>query len=203
MKIAICPGHKPSARGAVNKQYHLTEYDEMCKIVAILKSYLHDFRYSPEIFGLHDNIGLTRKVNAINKGGFDLAFDLHFNADADHLDPDDSDDWRGYGSMVMYYPGSTKRKKQADTMSKAMFDKMEFDDGRNLGGREGWYWGSDVRNGKPTIIDYFLRATNCPAFIPEPGFIDRNRFCEEYLCSKQHDRIANAIAYGIHAVASE
>jgi len=138
--------------------------------------------------------GLTSKVAAINQGSFDLAVEPHFNADADHLDPDDFDDTRGHGCMVMYCPGNNARQKQAAIISAALSATIG---NRDLGAREGWYWGGSAPG---TIADYFLRKTNCPAFIPEPGYIDNNKFTKEWLIAERHTEIAQALCAGILAV---
>jgi len=195
LKIALCPGHKHSAKGAVNKKYNLNEYDEGSIIVEHMATQLRDLGHNVTVI----DGGLTHKVDTINSGGFDLAIDYHHNADADHLDPNDYDDTRGTGSMVMYCPkaktygepepGSTRRS-QANTVSASIASSLGI---RDLKGRPGWYWGQNsLSNGKPTKKDYFLRKTTCPSLILEPGYIDNNKFAKTWLVSKRHEELATA-----------
>jgi hypothetical protein len=199
MKIALCPGHHKNARGAVNKKYGLNEYDEATKVIEYAEPLLRGMGHEVEkIIGR-----LGTKIALINDGDFDVAIDYHFNADYDHLDPDDLDDSRGHGCMVVYCPQNKVygeresadylRRQQANTFSAAMAPML---DNRNLGGRQGWWW-SKLENGKPIYRDGFLTKTNCPAFIPEPGYIDNNRFAEMWLVSDRHAQLAEALAVGI------
>lgn len=194
-RLAICPGHHPGAKGAVNKKHGLNEYDEATKVADHACEILTQMGHSVTVIAGK----LGDKVRAINAGGFDVTIDIHFNADADHLDPEDYDDSRGHGVMVMYCPKAatygdpepqTARRAQADVFSFAMHSKLG---NRDLGGRPGWYWGSNP----PEKKDYFLRKTNCAAFIPEPGYIDNNGFAEEWLVSGRHREIAEAIVNGL------
>jgi len=196
-KIALCAGHKQSAKGAVNKKYSLNEFDEASVVVGVLFDLLKALGHTPVVVGG----GLRRKVNTINAGSFDMAVDVHFNADFDRLDPEDRDDTRGHGCMVMYCPHGSYgqqdslayiRRGEAAEMSYRMSEYIGLED---LGARQGWYWG----NNPPEQADYFLRKTNCPAFIPEIGYIDNNGFCEEWLLSNKHSYLAEAMAAGILA----
>ena len=195
MKIAVCAGHEDKARGATNRRHGLTEHGEAKKILTPLMLQL--VSQGHQVTNIQGS--LSEKVKLINEGDFDLALDLHFNADADHLDPEDLDDSRGHGAMVMYCPRADQYRKpepasqcreQADAFSFAM---SAYLGGHDRGGRPGWYWGSNP----PTAKDYFLRKTNCMAFIPEPGYIDNNAFAEKWLVAGRHDQIAAAIALGI------
>lgn len=196
-KIAICPGHHLRAPGAVNERYSLNEHMEARKVIQHLVTLLSE--HEVRIF-----IGrLTEKVQMINQWNPTLAIDLHFNADADHLDPHDLNDSRGTGCMVMYCPRASsyedkepqsERRKQASTMSKIIAKELHV---RNHGARPGWYWGRLDENGNPTHKDYFLVHTNCPAFIPEPLYIDNNADAKKWLVSNKHDKIAEALYKGI------
>jgi len=191
-RIVICAGHNKKSKGAINKKYSLNEFDEAWKVCIPLSEIL-------SVNGVDARLitgSLTEKVAKINAGGFALALDLHFNADADHLDPDDLNDARGEGCMVMYCPGNHLRSIQAATMATRMSDYIG---NSNKGGREGWYVGG---SNPGTIKDYFLRKTNCAAFIPEFGYIDNNGFAKEYLVSNRHQDLAEALASGIMAVLS-
>jgi len=197
MKIAICPGHYPEAPGAYNEKFNLYEHFEAIKVCQYLSEFLKNENHIVEVF----QGKLKDKVEQINKGNFDLALDIHFNADYDHLDPHDEDDRRGTGCMVMYCPGVdtygkpepiTPRRHQANKMSYVISRSLGM---KNHGGRPGWYWGSNP----PKSKDYFLKHTNCPAFIPEPLFIDNNKDAE-WLVEEKHSSVAEAIARGIQAI---
>ena len=191
MRIALCPGHHEDAKGAGNAKYDLNEYDEANKLVPLIVTDLMAKGHTVSVF----KGKLSEKVEQINAGGFDLAIDLHFNADNDHTDPFDHDDSRGRGCMVMYCPGVLSRKYQAQGISREISHAMGSE---NLGGRAGWYWGSGVEDGKPTKKDYFLEHTNCPAFILEPLYIDNNAEAERWFLSTGQDRVlANAITEGV------
>jgi len=194
--IVLCAGHTPEATGAVNAKYNLNEYSEALVIVECMVDILKDLDYQVTTM----TGKLRDKVDFINEYKPDLALDIHFNADYDHLDPYDNDDTRGCGCMVMYCPKQSRyggveplnynRKEQAITMSRVMSNVIKAKD---LGGRQGWYWGSNP----PKDKDYFLRKTTCPAFIPELGYIDNNKFCEDWLLANRHYELAEAIVRGI------
>jgi len=180
MKIAVCAGHHEAAQGAVNAKHKISEHEAATPIVEFLAKELKNFGHEAAIF--HGR--LKEKVRAINEGHFDLAIDLHFNA---------SPNKKAKGCMVMYYPTSTTRKQQADKMSKTIADGLGQDD---LGGRPAWYWGGSNPGTKP---DYFTDKTNCPAFIPEPGFIDQDDFVEQYLLDENgYKRIAKVVAAALN-----
>ncbi|MFA6064058.1 MAG: N-acetylmuramoyl-L-alanine amidase [Gallionella sp.] len=181
MRIAICPGHHADAKGAVNAKFGLNEYDEAVKVVNYLGDKL--------TYRGHDVMILTgrlsAKVDAINAGHIDVALDIHFNADAETADTDDT---KGRGCMVVHMPGNDIRKKQAARMSGIIADHMGEHD---FGSFEGWYAGDRTKK------DYFLEHTDCPAFIPEPLFIDNNASAEYWLVGNRHEQIAEAIAIAV------
>jgi N-acetylmuramoyl-L-alanine amidase len=188
MKIAICAGHREDRKGAVNKKHGLNEYDEADKVIPHLISILINQGYSVSTFSGR----LSEKITGINEGHFDLALDLHFNAGG------------GRGCEVIHVPRSSKRHDQAEMMSQEISLYMNL---RDRGARPGWH-----KMDRPGIVDYpgdedgdekpdaFVTQTNCPAFIPEPLFIDNNKEVEYWLVAGRHEQIAQAIANGIEAV---
>lgn len=191
MRLVICAGHHIGAKGAENKQYNLNEHDVM-KMVALA---LHGLRAD-----LGDDVHLVsgtlghkiRQVNELHDAvPVDLALDLHFNADADHLDPNDYDDTRGDGVMVMYMPGSDLRRKQARLMASTLSTRLME---RDLGARPGWWWGKVGPDGQPIYPDGFLAKTKCPAFIPEPGYIDNNGAAERLILTGNWFKVAEALS---------
>lgn len=187
MKIAVCPGHHVDRQGAANRKYPWTEWTAMTHIVFHLAGRLEEAGHEVSIIEGR----LPQKVAHINEGKFDLAFDCHLNADNDHVDPLDKDDTRGAGTMVMVVPGNKKRMEQGNVMAETISMMLGT---RNHGAREGWYWGGDRPGTKP---DYFLSRTNCPAFIPEPFYIDNNAECEYWLERGRQNQVADALAMGI------
>lgn len=195
MKIAVCVGHDRKRQGAKSPHFSHTEYEIMVRIAPMVADMLRRAGHDADVI----DDGLTATVDSINAGGYDLAIDLHLNADGDHTDPQDMDDSRGKGAMVMYMPGSDKRRVQAHEFCDALTGFMHPADDRwyNLGAREGYYWGGDNPG---TIPDYFLRKTNCPAFIPEPFYIDNKGECSYWIEMERHETIAKAIAFGVLAI---
>lgn len=178
MKIAICPGHHAAAKGAVSRAHKLNEYDEAAKVIPYLMQELINRGHQPEaVTGL-----LSKKIKKINNGEFGLAIDLHFNAGG------------GHGCEVVYCPGSAVRARQADIFSAQIASVLG---GKDRGGKEGWYQGGDNPGTKP---DAFVSQTNCPAFIPEPLFIDNDEEVSKWLVGRQYATIARAVAKGIVAV---
>lgn len=178
MKIAVCPGHHELAKGAVNLKYGLNEHDEARKVVFHLLERLANRGHSVHLF----KGKLSKKISAINKGNFDLALDIHFNAGG------------GHGCEVLHYPSSSKRKEQASEMSRIIATYLGI---TNRGGKEGWYWGGTAPGTKP---DAFLAQTNCMAFIPEPLFIDNDNEAYKFLVQGRHDQIAEAICMAVDEV---
>jgi len=184
--IALSAGHHKQRQGASNKNYNLTEYVCASKVVQIAANKL-------KTFGVCDvkliDGTLRQKVEYINRNHFALALDYHFNADAELADTDDN---IGDGCMVMYIPGSATRRAQAAALASDIAITLDVKD---KGAREGWYWGGDNPG---TIKDYFLRKTNCPAFIPEPGYIDNNGFCEQFLLNDDgYEKLADALVLSV------
>jgi len=192
MRIVLCPGHYPNRPGAKNKKFDILEHNAAVKVIAHLEEVL--LSKGDDVIMITGT--LSQKIKKINsehqKKKIDIALDVHFNADPEE---DDTNDNIGYGSEVIYCPGSTLRHKQAAEMSDTI---AHFLGSYDRGAKEGWYWGSGVINGKPTKKDAFVSRTACAAFIPEPGFIDNNRFCEMYLLDDTgYYAIASAIANAI------
>jgi len=207
--VIICAGHHEGSEGASNEKYGNTEYRVGLRLLPFIMAQL-------AMKGItYDTVDgtLRHKIDTINADPPRLAIDLHHNADLDHSDPHDCDDSRGRGCMVVYCPQSSvygdkdsedySRRRQAALFSNVISGKIFS---RNLGARQGWYWGSkslDSR-GLPTKTDAFVTQTKCPAFIPEPGYIDNNKYNEEWLEDERgFYALADAISAGIVAVLEE
>lgn len=194
MNIILCPGHHAARKGAVNSAMGLNEHDEATKVViGFAAGILEQAGHSVTIVTGR----LRQKIDRINElhdlQRVDLAIDIHFNADNDHLDPDDYDNSRGDGCMVMSVPRSDLRMQQANLLSAVMSEHLNEPD---LGGHEGWYWGGEKPGSQP---DAFLMQTKCPAFIPEPGYIDNSGFADRCLIGEQWQRVAGALSAAIIA----
>lgn len=188
MNIAICSGHYPEKAGARNVKHDISENQIARILCPKIKVFLEKDDHNVEIIEGH----LSDKVARINSKPFDFAFDIHFNADAEKLDVNDS---KGTGCMVMHYPTSAKRKSQAQIMSDTMSKLLKV---KNLGARQAWYWGGSNPGTKP---DYFTRKCNCASFIPEAGYIDNNGFVEKYMLTDSGiGELSIAIARGIESI---
>jgi len=181
MKIAVCAGHYAGAKGADNHKFGLNEHDEAKLVVSFLVTILVNLGHSVSVF----SGGLTKKVNNINNGLFDLAFDIHFNSGG------------GHGCEVMHVPHSPKRAHQAAIMSSVIATALGCS---NRGSKEGWWQGGKHPG---TLPDFFLTETNCPAFIPELFFIDNDEAVEKWFIGKRHKELAEAIAEAIGATFSD
>jgi len=199
MRIALSVCHHKDAPGAVNKHYDITEYQVGRIITTVLASLLKEDGH--EIFLTEGK--LSHKVNEINSWKPDLAFEVHQNADNDHLDPEDLDDSRGLGCMTLFYPSAntyaehepmSPQKQDAENLNSSLSTYMGQ---KNLGARPGWYWGSLDSNGNPTHKDYFLRKTACRSFILEPGYIDNNKYAKRWLLDGGFEKLAQAIHFAI------
>jgi len=76
---------------------------------------------------------------------------------------------------------------QTATMSETISGFMGL---RNRGAKEGYWMGGEHPGTKP---DAFVSQTSCPAFIPEPLFIDNDSEVAKWFLSGWHDQIAEAI----------
>jgi len=173
-QIAICAGHYKERHGATNKKHGINEHDEATKVVACLFDILVSFGYDVSIFSGR----LSDKIRSINSGNFKLALDVHFNAGG------------GHGCEVVHVPDSIHRTMQATDFSHEISASMGIKD---RGAKNGWWFGK-LRDGKPYIKDAFVSETNCPAFIPEPLFIDNDEEVEKWLIIGRHREIAQPIA---------
>jgi hypothetical protein len=190
-RIVLFAGHHAGSQGASNTQFNLTEYAVGSKIVLLCEEMLTQAGHS-----VYVGAGTLReKIQQVNenhdRARVDLAIDLHFNADADHIDPNDWDDSRGDGCMTMVVPRSDRRMEQGILFNSIMAGQLGEPDKR---AREGWYWGGDAPGTKP---DAFLVQTKCPAIIPEPGYIDNNGFCERHLLGERWEGVAGALSAAI------
>lgn len=157
--ILLSAGHYPNSPGACNGDY--CEYPVAVRWVDRIKDILGD---SVDVDVVPTGT-LTEKVKYINSRPATAAVEIHFNANI-----------KAYGSETLYAPGSTKGKALAESIQHQFQIRNIFQP--NRGAKEGWYrmdrpgivdYVGDVDGDE--VIDYFLRATKCPAVIVEPEFI--------------------------------
>jgi len=179
-KVILCPGHTEKRQGAESPHFPgITEHKQamlLCRLVAEKRK-----NVSVHAGSLKDKVALINRRMPL------LAIDLHFNADNDHTDPQDRDDSKGKGTMVMYCPGNAERRRQAATCSDMLSRGLGTVD---HGAREGWYWGGDNPGQVP---DYFLKHTAVPAFILEPTYIDNEYETKYWIMSGRQKQYADVI----------
>ncbi len=190
MKLAICPGHTQNRPGAKNRKYKLNEHQ--CAL-HVVRNFIE---LAPKDWEVQTFIGSLRgKVQAINSENFDLAIDVHFNADPE---TEDADNTKGHGCGVVYYPKSIKRRNNAQKFSGVM---AQYLGEHNIGAIPGYYWGGKTPGKK---LDYFTSKTRCPSFITEQGFIDNNAFAEKFLLDETgYYKLATALIKGIEAILND
>jgi len=161
--ILVSAGHHALAKGATWQNWN--EYDEA-------KTWRDDIVHTLEHHAAPVPSGLLRdKVKFINQVDPALAIEIHFNS---------AKNMRGHhvgsGCESLYKPEDHRSRHAAQQLQMAMAEVFQ----PSRGAKEGWYrmdfpgrvdYHGDVDGDEK--IDYFLRATNCPAVILEPEFIHR------------------------------
>lgn len=152
MKIAISIGHGKSKTGgydsgAVGGGYH--EFRLAKEIGRYTGEALAVYDCKVDIINYNGEAYLTDRINYINKGGYDLALEIHLNANG------------GTGSEVYYKHGNTAGKKLAAAISKSIAKMFGIKD----------------RGAKIKLsgnVDYFgfVRSVKCQSLLVETVFID-------------------------------
>ena len=195
MLIAVCPGHHDTSPGASNVKYGLNEHEEALKVCDRL---VHMLRMDGHIVSLY--LGTQQfKVDQVNFGyrdqPYDLALEVHFNSNFNHLEPHSFDDHQGHGCMTLHAPDSDTGRQKANIMSRATSQYMNI---RSLRGKPGWHWSG---HNPGTVAHHFLSRIRCLALIPVLGYIDNDEFAENYLVEDSgHMFLAEAIHAGINAI---
>ena len=164
MKVGLSFAHNPKSPGACMGM--VCEYSLSRQWTKRLAMELRDRGIG---YFLSNGTSLRHdKVPEINAAGCDLAIEIHFNA---------CGDCGASGSETLYHPGSDLGEMFASIMQDYVCNAMG---NKNRGIKEGWYqmdrpgvvdfYGDEDGDEKP---DYFLKATNCPALILEPEFIEK------------------------------
>ncbi|MCK5307049.1 MAG: N-acetylmuramoyl-L-alanine amidase [Zetaproteobacteria bacterium] len=150
-KVAVSVAHHPASPGAC--YIDNTEHAESTIWSDLVEKYLR--KRGIEVYRAPVG-GLITKVNAINKQYCDLAIEIHFNSSASG---------KASGCETLYCPGSVAGRAAASTIQRMLVTTMG---NKDRGIKEGWY-----RMEAGSVVDYFLRKTNCPALILEPEFIQQ------------------------------
>lgn len=149
-RVAVSLGHNPDAPGA---EYPFAPWNEYT-LVAPLFGYVINVLQMRGIGAYIVPTGsLSKKVAFINEGTFDLAIELHLNADPD---PDESDDPVTQGCETLHFEGSIRGRSYAKAIQESLTKNLPVSD----------------RGVKARTNLAFLRDTHCPAVILEPAFID-------------------------------
>jgi N-acetylmuramoyl-L-alanine amidase len=176
MRVAISIGHYPESPGAKSASGK-DEHALVAPVAGFLIRYLHEAGVEAHLVPTGR---LGAKVDWVNRGSgvaFDLALELHGNAD-----PDED----GHGSPVadgcetLYCTGSVSGERYAESIQSVM--------ARRLGARD---------RGAKAARFYWLRKTVCPAVIVEPVFIDSAQ--GEEIISSNPAAVADAISRGVLA----
>jgi hypothetical protein len=166
--ILVSAGHYTQARGAVFKDF--AEFPETLSWAMRINHHLRELE-APSLLVPPGH--LSRKVKYINEvhksTGVSMAVEVHFNAND-----------KG-GSETLYCPGSIKGRRIAGVVQTALSGVFQ----PCRGVKEGWYqmdrpgivdYHGDIDGDE--VIDYFLRATHCPAIILEPEFVHNRDLIE-------------------------
>lgn len=151
MRVGLSYAHHPDKPGACYQGH--CEHEESIIWTNHVAGVLEQFNCSIVMAPVG---GLRNKVNHLNNQAVNAAVEIHFNG---------SPDPRVKGCETLYCPGSVKGEQLADSVHKRYSSFMINPD---RGVKEGWY-----QMKKGGTIDYFLRATICPAIIIEPDFISQ------------------------------
>ena len=110
MKIAIVVGHHSNSKGAFSPYFNMSEWTFYNEVVKHIESDFKLFRHNPVIVGYTSRIKDTSY--RINKIGFDLVIELHFNAATPQAN----------GCETLYYFNSKKGRNYALEFSELVSD---------------------------------------------------------------------------------
>ena len=178
MKICISIGHGKSARGgydsgATGGGFH--EFKIARKIGKFAAEALREY-CTVDLINYDGDLYLTNRVSKVNKGGYDLALEVHLNAS------------HGTGSEVYYKYTNTAGQALAAAISKSIAKTFGIKDR-----------GAKVRlNDRRRDYFCFVRECKCQAVLIETVFIDtdsdRRHVEDEAGQRKCGEAIASAIA---------
>lgn len=176
MKVCIDIGHCPSAPGAENRNYHISEYRFWSTYAPRLANYLRGYGHDAVIVNRKmdgGGTGMTACVRACNEANADIIVALHANAY----------NGKASGTETLYWHTSPRGKRLAQCIQTQMVKALGLPDrgikpitGTERGGAQ-------------------LRGTVAPCVIVEPFFIDNDNDYETAL--EQDANLCGAIAVGI------
>lgn len=176
MKVCIDIGHCPSAPGAENQTYNISEYRYWRTFAQRLANYINGYGHGAVIVNRETDgggTGMTACVRACNEANADVIVALHANAY----------NGKASGTETLYWHTSPRGKRLAQCIQTQMVKALNLPDrgikpitGTERGGAQ-------------------LRGTVAPCVIVEPFFIDNDHDCETAL--EHADNLCGAIAVGI------
>lgn len=176
MKVCIDIGHCPSAPGAENRNYHISEYRFWSTYAPRLANYLRGYGHDAVIVNREmdgGGTGMTACVRTCNEANADIIVALHANAY----------NGKASGTETLYWHTSPRGKRLAQCIQAQMVKALGLPDrgikpitGTERGGAQ-------------------LRETVAPCVIVEPFFIDNDNDYETAL--EQAANLCRAIAVGI------
>lgn len=174
--IIVTGGHHYAAVGAVHEGNG--EFPETRLWADTILRYLHELGMKVTVVA---NAPLRNKVPSINSlikqtDGDCLCISVHFNS---------SIKGKARGYETLHYPDSEKGIELAEVCQEAMGTVMR---GKDRGIKVGYYQMNEAKG-----VDYVLKATNCPAVIIEPEFIQAFDEIEEL-----REECCLAIATALH-----
>ena len=195
MKICISIGHGKSARGgydsgATGGGYH--EFKIARKIGKFTTETLRKYNCTADIINYDGGLCLTDRVANVNKGGYDLALEVHLNAS------------HGTGSEVYYKHTNAEGQALAAAISRSIAKTFGIKDR-----------GAKVKlNDRKRDYFCFVRECKCQAVLIETVFIDTDsdrrhveteagqRKCGEAIASAIVDRYKLAEKNTVHTDSS-
>lgn len=176
MKVCIDIGHCPSAPGAENRTYGMSEYRFWSTYAPRLANYLRGYGHTAVIVNREmdgGGTGMTACVRVCNEANADVIVALHANAY----------NGKASGTETLYWHTSPRGKRLAQCIQVQVVKALCLPDrgikpitGTERGGAQ-------------------LRGTVAPCVIAEPFFIDNN---VDYEHALDHvDNLCRAIAAGI------
>jgi len=176
-QIALSLGHYPSAPGKTEGEF--SEFNLMAPILGYTVFYLLREGVQP---WLVPSGALSEKTDYVNTGAnnrkYDLAVELHANGFRDPT---------ANGCETLYYPTSKKGKVAAETIQAKLVTSFPV---ANRGTKEGYYQGDPSKG-----VLSWLKDTNCPAVILEPGFLSNTT--DRMLLLDKQEEIGRVIATSI------
>lgn len=177
MRIAVCIGHGKSKTGgydsgAVGGGYH--EFRLAKEIGRHAAEALAQYNCEVDVINLNGEAYLTDRINYINRGGYDLALEIHLNAGG------------GTGAEVYYKHKDVTGKKLASAVSKSIALSLGIKD----------------RGAKIKLsgdIDYFgfVRRVKCQSLLVETVFIDTSSDRKKVITVAGQKQCGQAVAKAV------